>query len=165
MIFFTHIANEINMLPRVHAQINLDLNCHDRVFMPAQEDKGGWNETWGSVVYLICLLRSVVHDSEQEEFLIISSCSRLDGPESTHENVVWARTLLHFVSIAHWALLSNTTFKGPDRERLGNFTLQWNETSWWANLLSALRLSAAAAAAAVGGKNPLSPLYKATSGS
>lgn len=75
------------------------------------------------------------------------------GPASTHENMVWVWTLLHFGSIVHWALLSNATFKGPDREILDNFTSHWNETGWWANLLLELRLSGASAR--VGGETTL----------
>lgn len=84
-------------------------------------------------------------DKKSFLFLITSSCSRVDRPASTRENMLRVWTLLHFGSIAHWALLSNATFKGPDREILDNFTSHWNETGWWANLLSALRLSGAAA--------------------
>ena len=82
----------------------------------------------------------LIYNSEQDESLIISSCCRSDGPAPAHENTARVWTPLHFGSIAHWALLSNATFKGPDREILDNFTSHWNETGWWANLRSALRL-------------------------
>lgn len=45
MILFTHPVNEINGLPRVRAQINLDLNAVGQQarpgFLTPQEEKGG----------------------------------------------------------------------------------------------------------------------------
>ena len=76
----------------------------------------------------------------------IASRSRSDIPASSHENKV---SVYYILAPYSTVLLSNATFKGPDREILDNFTSHWNETGWWANLLSALRLCAAAAA---GGK-------------
>lgn len=70
-------------------------------------------------------------------FLLISS----SRPQSSHDNKasVWGL----FNCGSHWALLSNATFKGPDREILDNFTSHRHETGWWANVLwskSALEL-------------------------
>lgn len=98
-----------------------------------------WNDRICCLLYVFTALWWV------SRFLIISPHNKLNRPASTHKNKTLVWTVFH-LDLQHIELCWGTPpSKGQTVKYWIISTSNWNETGWWANLLSALRLPGAAA--------------------